>query len=501
MMGRFWLFYSFASLISMFVIAGCQPSETKEIGKVADCGNGSYFSLEAGDCKVLAGHSLVHDQLGFERIQVENGVTVPQAINGRTPFIVSFSYEVSRRSSFDLVVKRVEYGTVMNDNYSNWEKVTVDPGKGEVKVRLYPKDGKAMPPGRANNYVQGSWQTDVGYIVEVRGGDRFEDEDADSIDLWRVAGLEINEAVPDDPDAKALILGDLEVASSFVSCGPIRGQLNVLKSDEDLTLVLGLKDPGNNWKTWGEKRIALAKGAQGPVQFDFTAASPEGQCPPPGSAVSVNPWKAEPGQYLLQLDLVASDGQQIQFDNNVYQAVRSSVGVEVQAAATAGLTQPQPLEPASVPNQPAAPPAPPPVATESAEEQLFRLSDLELADVQQSCSEVKVSIEIYKTNIDLSLTMALKQPGDNWLSWGSQTLEVPASSRNEILNFSFKAQDEEGRCAPSGEPVKDPNAAKPGQYLIQLDIFDSEGKKYDDPNAKAYALVRNWAGVKVAKAR
>lgn len=474
--------------LQLFVLSlGCKPDETKEVGRVNECSNGSYFSLEDGSCQLLSGHSLLHDSLGFERVEVDNGLTVPRVVNGLTPFSVSFSYDVNRRAAFDVVVKRVEYGEVLGDNYTYWEKVWVEPGQGRAKVRLYPKDGKPMPAGKANNFIEGSWRSDVGFIVEVKGGDRFEDDDGDALKLWRVAGLEIDPEVADDPEAKSLILGDLKVAETFVSCGQVEGSLDVIKNEENLRLVFGLKDPGNEWRSWGEQTLDLPQGYQGVLPFAFKAQDGAGACPPAGGPISVDPWKAEPGQYVLQLDIYNSKGEQIKFDNSLYQAARSAVGVAILDEPELPLTESEAAAPVVVPE------SGPPLL-------LFELGRLEFPETVKSCAPLRVKLEVVQSRIDLSLSLALKQPGDNWLNWGSQTVTVPSSLESQLLTFEFPSKDEKGRCAPPGEAVRDdPGRAAAGQYLIQLDIFDQEGKKYDNAEAEDYRFVQNWAGIKVLK--
>lgn len=486
----------------LVLISSCKADKSEEIGPVSACSNGSYFSLEAGECRPLSGHSLLYDPLGFERMEVDNGITVPRAVNGHSPFSVFFTYDVNKTASFDVVVKRVEYGEVLGDNYTYWEKVWVEPGQGTAEVRLYPKDGKPMPSGPANNFIEGSWRSDVGFIVEVKGGDRFEDDDGDAIKLWRVAGLEIDPRAPDDPEAKELIVGDVQLASSFVSCGEISGSVPLIKSEKALKLVFGLKDPGNNWRGWGEQTVDIPRGYQGLVNFSFPARDAAGECPPSGGAVRVDPWQPEPGQYVLQMDIYDEAGEAIRFDGQLYQGVRNSLGVAIEADPAA--VPVLPAVPAAAPPAPAQPQPPvsasPEATPESGPALLFRIGELKAPASLRPCAPVQVELEVLESSIDLSLTIALKQPGNNWQGWGSATRSVPAGSGPELLRFSFPAQDENGRCAPPGDRVRDdPGGAGADQYLLQLDIFDSDGKKYDNPEANDYSFVRNWTGVKVLK--
>ena len=322
---RFWL-----GLMSITLsFAACKSEKTEELGQMSECDNGSYFNLQTSKCQFLAGHKLMQDSLGFSRIELANGVTVPRSINGKTPFVVSFRYQVNRRTAFDVVLKKVEYGAMGGDTYSDWAKVTVEAGEGIAFARLYPKDGKPIPEAKAANNVEGQWVSEAGYAIEIKGGDHFEDDDADSYKSWRVAGIEVDANTLDDPEGKFFILGDIKMDQLVESCKEVQGSIEVVKTDLDIELNFGLKEPGSDWRSWGGKALKIGKGGSGIFSFNFLAQDPEGKCPPPGEPVQIEPWKAEAGQYLLQLDIFDAEGQMLKFDDSKYQGVRSSLGIRV----------------------------------------------------------------------------------------------------------------------------------------------------------------------------
>ena len=324
----FWISF----MVITLTFAACKSEKTQEIGQVRSCENGSYFNLQTGSCQLLAGHLPLKDALGFERVVLSNGITVPRVINGKTPFSVRFSYNVSRRTSFDVVLKKVEFGSMGGDNYSDWAKVTVEAGEGIAIARLFPKDGKPIPEAKAANNVEGQWLgDDAGYAIEIKGGDRFEDDDADEYKVWRVGGIAIDAAAPDDPEAKIYLLGDMKLADTVSSCGEVQGSIEVVKTELDLIFKIGLKEPGSNWYSWGEMQLEIAQGSRGIYSFHFLARDKDGRCPPPGEKVQIEPWQAKAGQYLIQLDIFDEKGQQLKVDHYLYEAARSSVGMRVLA--------------------------------------------------------------------------------------------------------------------------------------------------------------------------
>lgn len=323
--------FSLALATITISFTACRAEKTEELGKVQDCGNGQHFNLQTGQCTMLAGHKLLFDGMGFERVSLKNGMTVPRVVNGKTPFSISFTYDVSRQTSFDLVLKKVEDGNLLNDNLTDWAKVTVEAGKGTATVRLYPKDRKAIEPAKAANYLEGEWLSDSGYAIELKGGDRYEDDDGDPIKSWRVAGVEVNAEAPDDPEGKIFILGDIVVDEEVRSCGEIKGTIEIIKSEIDLDFYLALKEPAKDWHDWGGVGILIAKGTKGIQPFSFWAKDEKGNCPPPGDKVQLDPWRASAQNYLIQLDIKDDEGEKIELDQQVYKGVRSSVGVRVTA--------------------------------------------------------------------------------------------------------------------------------------------------------------------------
>lgn len=314
------------------LLAACRAEQTEEIGKVQDCGNGQQFNLRTGECRLLAGHQMLLDRRGFERISLKNGLIVPRSINGKTPFTVSFAYDVSRATAFDIVLKKVEGGSMGGDNYSDWRKVWVEAGKGVATVRLFPKDNKPIETGRAANYLEGRWLNEDGYAIELKGGDRFENEDADRLEDWRVAGVAVDEEAADDPEGKLVLLGEFRIKDPLASCGVIEGTIEVLKTEIDLDLIFGLKEPGSNWRSWGGYELNVPAGREGTFEFRFDAKDGEGRCAPPGGKVQFDPWYAPSGNYLVQLDIFDAAGEKIKFDQYLYKGVRDAVGVEVLAA-------------------------------------------------------------------------------------------------------------------------------------------------------------------------
>lgn len=296
-------------------LMSCGRPDTTAVGKVQDCDNGTYFSLKTQTCQGLWGYTATADAEGFERIHIYNGVTVPRKINGRSPFLVTVGYNVSRPTTLEVVLKRVDQGQVGGDGLTNWQKLELDPGSGTRDLVLTPN--YALPKGPAAAYIDGRWAIDTGYMLEVKGGDRFEDEDADQLGSWRVAGIQVDPDAPADPSGKPVIIGPLEAPEQIVGCQQVNVSLDVKRLDFTASVAVALKMPGSGWRSYGDQTIKVDKGFKGKLDFAF-AAKDDKECAPPGAGATSNPpWESPPGTYLFQLDIYPEDSKNADKDGKL----------------------------------------------------------------------------------------------------------------------------------------------------------------------------------------
>lgn len=309
------------------VLMGCGRPNTTTVGKVQDCDNGTYFSLKTQTCQGLWGHEPRTDAEGFERIHIYNGVTVPRKINGHSPFLVTVAYDVSRPTSLEISLKRVLFGQVSGDSLSDWHKIELEPGSGVREIVITPN--YALPRGPAAAYIDGRWAIDSGYMIEIKGGDRFEDEDADRFKSWRVAGIQVDPEAPRDPAAKALILGPLDAPEQIIGCQLIHVGLEVQRLNFNASFDLALKTPGSKWDSYGGQTIRVEKGFEGTLAFSFEAKK-DGACAPPGEGAYADAsGNYPPMTYLLQLDIYTDDGQKLDKTSEVYTVPEGSQPVVV----------------------------------------------------------------------------------------------------------------------------------------------------------------------------
>lgn len=311
----------------VLALMACGRPDTTLVGEVQDCDNGTYFSLKTQTCQALWGHEARADAEGFERIHIYNGVTVPRKINGHSPFIVHVAYDVSRTSTLEIVMKRVAYGQVGGDGLTDWQKVEVDPGSGVRSLVLTPN--YALPKGRAAAYIDGRWTIDTGYMIEVKGGDRFEDEDADHFASWRAAGIQVDPDAPSDPSGKPLILGPMQAPDEVLGCQLIEIELPVYRLNFTASFDLALKQPNPKWDGFGGQTIKVDKGFQGNLQFQFEAKNEEGCAPPGAAARSDESGQIPPHTYLFQLDIYTEDGQKLNKESAAYTIPEGSKPVTV----------------------------------------------------------------------------------------------------------------------------------------------------------------------------
>ena len=321
------------AVITAFLLTSCQQEKTEAIGQVQDCGSGMYFSLQDQVCRPLKGHSFLTDPFGFERMTITNGLTVPKRVNGTSPFIVSFRYHVSQATTFEVVAKRLEMGELKGDAYTFWEKVKVEAGEGEARVRLFPKDG-LIPPGGPAQRVEEQWQEEEGYVIEVKGGDRFENEDSDEYKNWRVAGLDVDPSAPDDPDGKVFIMEATAVPSVAQSCDTLQFELTFQKAEIDLEFVVALKEPAHpkeSWYDWGNTYFKVPAGMQGKIPVSLFLQDKYGNCPPAGRKVNVERWDAEPGAYVIQIDAFDKSHKKLNLSSRDYSASPATLGIDILA--------------------------------------------------------------------------------------------------------------------------------------------------------------------------
>lgn len=299
----------------VLALIGCGRPDTTAVGEVKDCDNGSYFSLKSQSCQALWGHRTETDAAGFERIHIYNGVTVPRKINGLSPFLVTVAYNVSRPTALEIVLKKVERGQVGGDGLTDWHKVEISPGSGIQELVLTPT--YTLPKGPAAAYIDGRWAIDTGYILEIKGGDRFEDEDADQLGSWRVAGIQVDPDAPLDPSGKPVILGNLEAPSAIEGCQLVNISLDVKRLHFTSSFAVALKMPGSNWRSFGDQTLRVEKGFSGPLHFAFDAKDSEGCAPAGPGATSNPPWESPAGTYLFQLDIYPEDSKNADKDGKL----------------------------------------------------------------------------------------------------------------------------------------------------------------------------------------
>ncbi|HYX36413.1 MAG TPA: hypothetical protein VE954_25180 [Oligoflexus sp.] len=316
----------------VLALMACGRPDTTPVGQVQDCDNGTYFSLKTQSCQTLWGYETRLDETGFESMHIANGVTVPRKINGQSPFLVTVAYNVSRPTSLEVVMKEVLFGTVGGDGLTDWQKLELEPGSGVRSLVLTPN--YTLPKGRAAAYMDGRWTIDTGYMLEIKGGDRFEDEDADQIASWRVAGIQVDPEAPRDPAAKSLILGAMVVPDQIVGCQLIEIDLPVQRLTFAASFDLALKQPGSNWASYGGQTIRLEKGFEGALHFQFAAKSETGDCAPPGPPAQADAsGQFQPGAYLFQLDIYTDDGGKLDKTSEVYTVPEGWRPVTVASAA------------------------------------------------------------------------------------------------------------------------------------------------------------------------
>lgn len=299
-------------------LMSCGRPDTTTVGQVQDCDNGTYFSLKTQTCQGLWGYRTEVDAEGFERIHIYNGVTVPRKINGRSPFLVTVAYNVSRPTTLEVVLKRVDLGQVGGDGLTNWQKLELDPGSGTRDLVLTPN--YALPKGPAAAYIDGRWAIDTGYMLEIKGGDRFEDEDADQLGSWRVAGIQVDPDAPEDPSGKPVIIGPLEAPDEIVGCQQVNVSLDVKRIEFAASFAVALKMPGSGWLSYGNQTIKVDKGFSGKLDFAFAAKDEKNdkECAPPGLGATSNPpWDSPPGTYLFQLDIYPEDSKNADKDGKL----------------------------------------------------------------------------------------------------------------------------------------------------------------------------------------
>jgi hypothetical protein len=307
----------------------CNRSDPQPLGTVQDCDNGSYFSLKEQSCQQLWGYKAARDSEGFDRLQIINGITVPRKINGQSNFAVEIAYDITRQSTLEVVMKRVDFGQMSNDSFTHYQKLVVEPGQGSRTLILKPN--QKIPPGPAAAYLDGRWSRDSGYAIEVKGGDRFEDEDDDQLKAWRVAGIQVDENAPDDPVGKDIVLGELLAPNEVHGCELVRVTLPVHRLRKSVSFDLALKRPGTpNWDAYGGQTIAIEAGFEGILNFDFLTQNKDGTCAPTGpAAIPVEGTRNAPDAYLFQLDVFDSSGKKLDLMDRAYIVPSGSLPVLV----------------------------------------------------------------------------------------------------------------------------------------------------------------------------
>jgi hypothetical protein len=189
--------------------------------------------------------------------------------------------------------------------------------------------------------VENLWQNETGYLVELKGGDRFENEDTDDYSSWRVAGLDVDPTAPDDPDGKVLIMEALGLMDSVQSCETLSFDLNIRKTELDLDLVVALKEPAHpkeTWYDWGSASVEVPAGTSGRVPLSLVLRDKNGTCPPAGRKVNVERWDAVAGAYVLQIDAFDKSGKKLNLGARDYLVSQSTIGVNVTAPAGVACT-------------------------------------------------------------------------------------------------------------------------------------------------------------------
>jgi hypothetical protein len=289
--------------------------------------------LKTQTCHALWGHEAATDNSGFERIHIYNGVTVPRKINGHSPFLVTVAYNVSRPTTLEIVLKSVVLGAVGGDGLSDWHKIELDPGSGVRELILTPS--YALPKGPAAAYIDGRWAIDTGYMLEIKGGDRFEDEDADQLGSWRVAGIQVDPEAPLDPQAKkVLILGTIDAPEQIVGCQLVSIKLPVERLNFDAKFEISLKKPANDWDNNGEASLWVKKDYQGTLEFKFEARNKNSSaCAAPGAgAVRDASGEYPKDTYLFQLDIFKDGSEKLDTSLETYTVPESSQAVVVASA-------------------------------------------------------------------------------------------------------------------------------------------------------------------------
>ncbi|MCX6128605.1 MAG: hypothetical protein NTX25_06005 [Proteobacteria bacterium] len=314
-------------LLLLLLFTACHEKNEAPLGQVQDCDNGTYFSLSEQNCLKLWGHETLVDADGYERLQIFNGITVPSKINGQSPFKVDVAYNFSTKSNLEVTMKHVDFGEIGGESFTDTQKVSIEAGQGTTSVTLHPN--QTIAPGPGASQIDGKWSRDSGYVIEVKGGDRFEDEDSDNFRAWRVAGIQVAKDRKDDPSAKQMVLGELSGPIEIQACELVTVTLAIDKLEFPASFGLGLKRPGNGWDSWGEQYIEKEAGFQGLISFQFTAKKDKTCAPAGPAAVSDADGNYAKDAYLLQLDVWDSKHNKLDKSSRDYTVKTQSMPVTV----------------------------------------------------------------------------------------------------------------------------------------------------------------------------
>jgi len=322
------------SFFLLFFVASCGQEDPRYLGEEEACNNGYFFSLKDLACQAIDGFFLDSDEFSQQWLQTRDDIRVPSVINGRSPFMVGFYYDVDQdNTKFEIAVRRIENGNFHHYSFSDWKEVYLDKGSGWHYVRIsIPKD-RPLKTGRAINRVQGHWLQRDGWLVEVKGGDPNEGNYRNKPPTWRAAGLQVDPEASDQLAAKSLILGSIEAPSKVYACSRISGQFELIKLDFDLTAIIALKQPGLNWQDWGGVSLEIPALTAGNIPFSFVAVNNEGDCPPPAGPASRSAAGLYFGNgYLLQMDLFDESGKRLELNAWDFSYVSDHLLLQVSAS-------------------------------------------------------------------------------------------------------------------------------------------------------------------------
>jgi hypothetical protein len=312
--------------LTALTLTACGRDHTQRVGQAETCANGQYFSYSDQTCRVYEGFSYVQDE--FEQnllIDERKGVRVPVTINGQSPFQISFRYDVKEPTTFDMAIKKYKDGHLGGTTYSQWSKAEVGPGQGWKTVTIYPEG--PLDKGPAGVYLNGSWLTETGYVLELNGGDRYEDQDIDGLPAWRVVGLQVDPTANADLRVESnrssadqnpveeepypnmeLVLTDFSADSSAQACEPIRASVQIVhyrpETVNPVYLEVALKDVTAGWSVVASDRLRVPDEVPARLEFeltfDATADAAEDCSLSPGKAykedgsgryaIDINPW-------------------------------------------------------------------------------------------------------------------------------------------------------------------------------------------------------------------